>query len=131
MQDVTNSFIWVGAWPFPVNETDLVIDLTDSVDLVDKLGGTVDPAFLSLHAGAQWRSVTLAGASMPQNFTGVAAGLYTIDRAERLLWQRLAALALPYRLDFGDYATVSIAPAPSGIRWGYPITAATRFSPSF
>jgi hypothetical protein len=58
---------------------------------------------------------------MPENFGGMKAGLHTIERAELALWHQLLQSSLPYRIDYGDYATVPIIPAPSAIAWGYPI----------
>ena len=45
-----------------------------------------------------------------------------MSRAELVLWKRLNTIGLKYRLDFGDYGTVSLTPPPQGIKWGYPIT---------
>ncbi len=59
---------------------------------------------------------------MPDNFAGVASGVYEINRAEWSLWQSLAGAALPYRIDFGDCTTPPINAAPQGIAWGYPIS---------
>ena len=121
LSELSQSANWVPTWPHPLNQTDLVIDLGE-VSAVAALGAAIDPAFAGLAGGATWRTVTLAGTNMPSNFQGVAAGLFPLPRTEYLLWQRLSALGLPYRLDFGDYGTVSLAPAPKGIAWGFPIT---------
>jgi hypothetical protein len=91
------------------------------VGTVAALGAAVTHTFATLHAANQWRTVTVSGTSMPENFSGYVAGLHTIARAEWNLWQGLAAAALPYRIDYGDYATVATVPAPAGIAWGYPI----------
>jgi hypothetical protein len=112
---------WVAAWPFPPHETDLVIDLENTVGVVHSMGAAIVPVFRSLHGGTTWRTVTLCGTSIPDNFSGYAAGLHTIDRAELDLWQTLTSAGLPYRLNFGDYATVPLNPPPPGIKWGYPI----------
>ena len=68
---------------------------------------------------------------MPENFTGLVAGKHIIPRSEVALWQMLAAAQLPYQIDFGDYASISTTPPPSGIAWGFPInvryTLATDF----
>jgi hypothetical protein len=58
---------------------------------------------------------------MPENFGGFLAGLHTIPRDEVHLWAALAKAGLPYRIDFGDYATPPIAEPPPAIAWGYPI----------
>lgn len=121
LQELANSAAWIAAWPYAPADTDLVIDLGATVGVAHSLGAALDPTFHGLVSGPNWRSVTIAGSSMPANFTGVAAGLSTIPRTEAALWNRLAAVSLPYRLDFGDYATVSTVPAPSGIAWGFPI----------
>lgn len=112
---------WIGAWPFTPADTDLIVNLADSVGVVNALGAALSPTFTNLPHGNRWRTVTLTGTSMPANFTGYVAGTYNITRTEIGLWRRLSALALPYRLDYGDWATVPVVPPPSGIKWGYPI----------
>lgn len=113
---------WMAAWPYQPSETDLIVDFADNVASVTALGAAIDQVFTGLHAGRQWRSVTMSGTSMPENFAGYVAGQYLIPRAELALWQRLSTLRrLPYRLDFGDYTTVPVIPPPTGIRWGFPI----------
>jgi hypothetical protein len=121
LQDMTSAPTWISSWPYSPSDTDLVVDLSDGVGMAASLGAALDHAFMTLHAGASWRSVTLAGTSMPPNFTGVPAGLHTILRSEFGLWQRISALSLPYQLSFGDYATVSPNGAPQNIAWGFPI----------
>jgi len=123
LNEFTSGAGWINAWPFAPGQTDLILDLRDNARTVNSFGAAIDQSFLGLHAGGQWRTVTLAGSSMPENFTGMAAGLSVISRDELALWQRLSALSLPYRLDYGDYTTVAVTPAPSGIRWGFPINA--------
>jgi len=121
LSELAQSATWVSGWGFPLNQTDLIVDLGE-VSAVVALGPALDPSFLGLAGAGNWRSVTMAGSNMPANFQGVAAGLFPLPRAELALWQRLTTISLPYRLDFGDYGTVSLAPAPSGIAWGFPIT---------
>jgi hypothetical protein len=58
---------------------------------------------------------------MLENFKGYGEGVFTIERVEWTLWQHLLSLSLPYRLDYGDYATVTIKPPPEKVRWGFPI----------
>jgi hypothetical protein len=112
---------WMSHWPFQLGATDLVVDVEDNAPMVATLGAAVTNVFLALPSAGQWRSVTIAGTSMPENFTGFVAGKHLIPRAEVVVWQRLNSAQLPYQIDFGDYATVSTAPAPSGIAWGFPI----------
>ncbi len=121
LSELARSAQWVPGWSVPLDQTDLIIDLGE-VSAAASLGAALDPAFQSLYGASHWRSVTLVGTNMPSNFQGFAAGLYPLSRAELSLWQRLITIGLPYRLDFGDYGTVSLAPAPPGIAWGFPIT---------
>ena len=123
IQGFTSAATWSGAWPHGPEQTDLILDLTSGVGPVNALGSAIHPAFTGLHVGSKWRSVTLAGSSMPENFSGFASGLHTIQRLEWILWQRIASLSLPYSLHYGDYATVATLPAPAGIAWGFPINA--------
>ncbi len=114
---------WSAEWSHAPGDTDLIVDFRDNVSTVNALGAGLDPTFQGLHGGVKWRTVTMAGTSMPENFIGYTAGLSVIPRVEFALWQRLSSLNLPYRLDYGDYATVAVTPAPSGIKWGFPINA--------
>jgi hypothetical protein len=121
LQQLSTAATWVPSAPLPVAHTDLIADFASDIGTVAGLGPALDHVFQSLHAGGVWRSVTVAGTSMPDNFTGVTAGTYVIPRREFTLWQHLVALGLPYRLDYGDYATIPVNAPPSGIRWGFPI----------
>jgi hypothetical protein len=122
LNEFTSAARWIAAWPYQPADTDLIVDLADNVATVEALGAAINPAFLGLHAGSQWRSVTMVGTSMPENFAGYVAGSYVIPRLELTLWGRLSVLPqLPYRLDYGDYTTVAVIPPPTGIRWGFPI----------
>jgi hypothetical protein len=121
LQGMSSANQWIANWPFPIISTDLFVDFRDNVATVAALGASLDHAFRNLHAGDKWRTVTSVGTSMPENFSGFLAGLHIIRRTEWHLWQHLAGTGLSYALDFGDYATVSVAPPPSGIAWGYPI----------
>lgn len=112
---------WIGNWQISINQTDLIADFGDAVRTVYALGTTIVNAFQSLHAASSWRTVTVAGTSMPENFGGFAAGLHTIPRTEILLWRQLAAAHLPFSVDYGDYTTVPTNTPPPGIKWGYPI----------
>lgn len=101
--------------------TDLIVDLGDKIDAAAALGTLLADAFARLRDGPSWRSVTIAGSSIPDDFSGVAAGAHRIQRKELAVWRALRERALPYNLFFGDYATVSPNARAPGVRWGYPI----------
>jgi hypothetical protein len=107
--------------PFPLSGVDLIADFSNHVGTVSALGAALDHAFVHFHSGASWRSVTVAGTSMPDNFSGFTAGTHSIQRREFALWQHLSSPGLPYDLDYGDYATVPVNAPPPGIKWGFPI----------
>ncbi|MDY0872819.1 beta family protein [Dongia rigui] len=117
----TDANRWAKGWPHALSATDLILDLASSVPSVVSLGNLAIEAFKKLHQGEKWRTVTLIGSSLPENFTGFASGTHEIERVEWKLWRKLNKASLPYQLDFGDYATVAVTPPPSGIRWGFPI----------
>jgi hypothetical protein len=121
LQEFSSAHSWVSSMPLPMQNVDLIVDLGSNVQLNSFAVNALDPYFASLFGGAQWRSVTVAGSSMPENFTGLAAGQYQIARIEWALWRRLSNLKLGYRLDYGDYATVPTILPPEGIAWGFPI----------
>jgi hypothetical protein len=122
LREFTSAAQWVPSWPHAIEQTDLIVDLADKVAVVSDLGSALDLAFRNLHCATKWRSVTVAGTSMPENFGDYDMdNVHLIERMEWTLWQQLISLSLPYRLDFGDYATVAIMPPPPNIAWGFPI----------
>jgi hypothetical protein len=122
LAEMTSTSSWLASWPYPQGTTDLIVDVGDSSENVLALGSAVNTAFATLAGGTAWRSVTLAGTSIPENFSGLASGNYTRPRFEAQLWAQVVASGLSYQLDYGDYATVSTATPAPGIAWGYPIT---------
>jgi len=131
LPEMASASVWSKTWSHPLSETDLIVDLGKAAPTVATLGPAVASAFAGLHSAANWRTVTVAGSSMPQNFSGFAVGPHQIQRAELSLWATLAAHGLPYRIDFGDYATVPTDLAAPGIPWGYPINAKYTLSDRF
>jgi hypothetical protein len=122
LREFTSAALWVPSWPHAPDQTDLIVDLEDRVATVADLGSALEIAFRNLHRATEWRSITVAGTSMPGDFQEYEKGdVHLIERMEWTLWQQLISLSLPYRLDYGDYVTVAIAPPPAGIRWGFPI----------
>jgi hypothetical protein len=131
LNELATAASWASKWSHSTNATDLIADFSDNVANVVALGVPAVQAFHSLHNGTSWRTVTVAGASMPENFTGYQKGLHELDRHEWALWKKLNGAKLPYAIDYGDYATVSVAPAPEGIRWGFPINVRYTLSQKF
>lgn len=122
---------WISNWPHSPSDTNLIADFRNTVGVVTAMGAAVTGLFSGLYLGSSWRSVTVAGTSIPADFSGFTAGTHIINRAEWQLWQNLVSTSLPYRLDFGDYATVSLAAAPPTIAWGYPINVKYTLSGQF
>ncbi|WP_442679464.1 beta family protein [Sphingomonas sp. ASY06-1R] len=123
LAEFTSANTWASSWLLPLPVTDLIADFRSSIGLVASMGPAVADVFKKLHSGSSWRTVTIAGTSIPGDFSGYSAGLHLIKRTEWALWKALVAAKLPYRLDYGDYMTVSLAAPPSAIAWGYPINA--------
>lgn len=121
MEELFSISHWLPHWPFPIGETDLIVDFGENVASAAAHGSTLDAAFKSLNMAGSWRSITVAGTSMPPNFTGYTAGQHLIARTEAQLWSRLSSLPLPYQLNFGDFASVTTGVTPANIAWGYPI----------
>lgn len=103
---MTRAATWLAQLPFAQGDTDLVVDLSGSAPNVFALGASVLQSFASLHAANGWRSITVAGGSIPPTLSAYAVGSSMLDRSEYLLWQALQAQGLPYQLQFGDYATI-------------------------
>jgi hypothetical protein len=131
LQEMSSAPTWVSAWTFPLRSTHLLVDFADTVGTVSGLGTSIVHAFQHLHQATHWLSVTCAGTSMPENFSGFAAGTHEIPRQEWTLWGNLVSSGLSYDLQYGDYATVPITTPPSGIRWGYPINVRYTLEDSF
>lgn len=112
---------WISSWPFSLSATDLIIDFSNNIPTILGILAGIIPLFKSLHKGDQWRSVTIAGSSMPENFVGFPQGEHKIKRSEWELWKKMTKEDLSYRLDFGDYCTIPVIPPPTGIKWGFPI----------
>lgn len=121
LQGMTSASSWAPTLPLPLAQFDLLVDFAGGVGSALALGASLTHAFQNLYGAGQWRSVSVSGTSMPDNFGGMTAGLHLIPRAEIQIWQMLASSKLPYQIDYGDYATVPLVAPPSGIAWGYPI----------
>lgn len=131
LQEAASIANWIAQWPHPLNQTDLIIDFGSEIGTAAGLGAALDNVLLNLHAGTQWRSVAMAGTSMPQNFTGYLAGLHVIQRREWSLWNHFQGLQLPYQLDYGDFTATSPGAPPPVIAWGYPINVKYTLPSSF
>ncbi|HSX60038.1 MAG TPA: hypothetical protein VLF18_07560 [Tahibacter sp.] len=114
---------WIGNFNHPIAATDLLLDLGDNIGNFSALGPPAVQMLHQLHGAGSWRAVAIAGTSIPENFSGYGAGIHLLPRAELGFWHNAIQSGLPYRLDFSDYTTVSTAPAPPGISWGFPINA--------
>lgn len=123
LAQMTSAASWLPRFPFQQGETDLIVDLSDSAPSVNALGASVFPAFVSLHEAIGWRSVTLAGGSIPRDLTGYPVGSTVVERSELLLWQRLTNHGLNYALHFGDYTTIGPNASTSPIPGPVPINA--------
>jgi hypothetical protein len=121
LQELTTASTWSATWGHALSNIDLIADFRGTIATVLSLGAAAIAAFQNLHNGPRWRSVAVAGTSMPLDFSGYSAGVHLIPRSEWMLWQALSTAGLPYEIGYGDYATVSLAAAPPAIAWGYPI----------
>lgn len=131
MQEAFSLSTWLHQWPFQTSRTDLIIDLGENVATAVALGTLLDTMFQGINSLGVWRSVTMAGTSLPQNFTGFTAGQHLIPRVEAQLWGRLTSLPLAYQLDFGDFTSVTPGVTPTNIAWGYPINVKYTLPNSF
>lgn len=128
LAEMTSASTWLSSWRIPLEQTDLIVDLRDSVANVAALGQSALQSFGNLAQAKKWRSVTMAGGCIPQTLTGYKIGATPLKREELAFWRALSASGLPYRLDFGDYGslfpdatTVSI-PAPVPINAKYTLS---------
>jgi hypothetical protein len=107
LAEMTSASTWASSRICPLSNTDLVVDLRNGIGDVAALGISAANAFASLQDGSRWRSVTIAGGSIPQTRAGFKVGGTPIRRAELAFWRTLAARGLDYNIDFGDYASVA------------------------
>jgi hypothetical protein len=71
LQGFTTAATWIGGWQHPLNETDLIVDAGANIVSVQAIGSTIlSQAFGNLHQAGAWRTVTIVGTSMPDNFQG-------------------------------------------------------------
>ena len=131
LPQMTSATQWAKTWPVPLNQTDLIVDLAGSVANVLALGQPVRDTFKILHQANLWRSVTIAGGSIPATLTGYAVGRTMLPRAELQLWEFLRSDGLPYVLHFGDYATIGPDAITEGIEGPVPINAKYTVRPEF
>ena len=109
----------VQTWGLPPRETDLIVDLRDAADeAVATLNGVIHILSQVCSAGP-WRSVTVVGTSMPENFGGMPPGTHELRRHEWSVWNGIRQAGLPRDVDYGDYATVpyQIADVPEYARF--------------
>ncbi len=123
MQEAFSIGSWLYQWPFQTTQTDLIIDFGENISAAAALGTALDTLFQGINALGAWRSITMAGTSMPRDFAGFKAGQHLIPRIEARLWSRLNSISLPYQLDYGDFTSVTTGVTPTNIAWGYPINA--------
>jgi hypothetical protein len=131
LDQMSSAATWMGSWPFPFAETDLIIDLAASVATVLALGQPIHAPFKALHQATAWRSVTLAGGNIPANLSGYTVGLTMLPRAEMQLWASLKGANLDYQLHFGDYATIGPDAITEGIEGPVPINAKYTIRPDY
>lgn len=122
---------WMGKWPIPFPETDLIIDLASSVATVAALGQPILAPFQSLYQATAWRSVTLAGGNIPATLAGYSVGCTMLAREEMQLWTDLNKANLDYILHFGDYATIGPDAVTEGIEGPVPINAKYTIEPDY
>jgi Beta protein len=70
LREFTSAAQWLPNWPHALPETDLIVDLADQVSTVSDLGSALDSAFRNFHRAKEWRTITIAGTSMLENFKG-------------------------------------------------------------
>jgi hypothetical protein len=96
---------WVTAQGWQPKETDLVVN-------VGHIGAYGDMATFSafvtqalatgIKSPPQWRTVTLASAAAPKDYSALALGKTVVKRLDWLLWNHVHG-SLPFPLDYGDY----------------------------
>jgi len=131
LDQISTAATWMGAWPLPFSDTDLIIDLASSVATVLALGTPIHAPFQSLHQASAWRSITLAGGNIPANLAGYTVGRTMLPRAELQLWSSLKGANLDYPLHFGDYATIGPDATTEGIEGPVPINAKYTIKPDY
>lgn len=105
--DLSTALTWAAANGFVPGQTDLVVNLGDVSGFAPS---TLHPTILmtvNTHlASGVWRSVTLAASSAPKDNSGLSYGRNAIPRRCWEAWNA-SAIAVPFRLDFGDYGTTT------------------------
>lgn len=100
----------VGAWVASRGWTPNNVDLVISAGYVAEYPPRDFAAFVAhsirstLPLRGAWRSITLASASAPKDYSGLAAGRNEVPRRCWALWQNTHNAVEDIHLDFGDYA---------------------------
>ncbi len=92
---------WVDSNGWKPDEVDLVINM-------GHIGSLSSATFVSFVAhslkslAGPWRSVTLASAAAPKDYSELPLGRSLVKRSDWALWSNVYA-QVPYKLDYGDY----------------------------
>ena len=114
---------WSGSWFAAPSDTDLIVDLGNSIASMAGAHSLAIAAFSALHRGERWRSVTVAGGSIPPMLTGYKIGETPLARYELDFWTAISGASLPYSLDFGDYATIAPDALNLDVEGSFPVNA--------
>lgn len=103
LNDLGSAAGWVQAQSWKTSDVDLVLDLKHIGGYgPGMLAPVVTQQLAKNVAKGQWRSVTLASAAAPKDFTNLAAGRNDVARLDWQLWSAVRG-TVPFALDYGDY----------------------------
>lgn len=108
LSDLRTIQTWITGHGWQTATTDLIVILDDVADYDPPTyqGFVAHSIATAIPSIAPWRSVTLAASAAPRDYGGLATGETLVPRLDWLLWQNVSA-ALPFEMDYGDYATLN------------------------
>ena len=78
LNQIASAATWMGSWPIPFGDTDLIIDLGGSVATVLALGSPIHAPFQSLYQASSWRSGYACGRKYSCNSDRLHCWMYDV-----------------------------------------------------
>jgi hypothetical protein len=109
LNQLRNVSAWVANQAWNLNEIDLVVTLGEIANFDPD---TLIPAVINTIQGniqsrSPWRTITLSSSAAPQDHGGLVTGRNDVPRLEWQVWSGVVRAALPYRIDYSDYSTIT------------------------
>jgi hypothetical protein len=105
LAQVSGAEAWVAAQGWQPKDIDLVVNaghIGAYGDMATFSAFVTQALSSSVTLPLRWRTITLASAAAPKDYSALSLGKTIVQRLDWLLWKHVHG-ALPFRLDYGDY----------------------------